>query len=240
MMINFAHRGASQYAPENTMSAFFMGIEMGANGIETDIQQSADGVLVLHHDEKLLRTAGIDKPLCELTFAELSKLDMGSFKSPLYVNERIVPLNDFLYYFSGKPLYFALEIKQAGIERKVLQAVRKYLTDDRFTVTSFMLDSLLVLSQEEKKPRLGYLAREYSIELLDTLQKNGIEEFCPNAAWLTAEMVLEVRSRHMGLRAWGVKTEELMIKMCSLGVDGMTVNFPDALARYLQKEERRP
>ncbi|MCL2539182.1 MAG: glycerophosphodiester phosphodiesterase [Oscillospiraceae bacterium] len=51
MFVNYAHRGASSYAPENTFAAFYKGVEMGANGIETDVQRSRDGVLVLHHDE---------------------------------------------------------------------------------------------------------------------------------------------------------------------------------------------
>ena len=58
-MINYAHRGASAYAPENTMSAFDLGLRMNADGIETDIRRTKDGVLVLFHDDDLLRIAGI-------------------------------------------------------------------------------------------------------------------------------------------------------------------------------------
>lgn len=53
MFINYAHRGASHYAPQNTLSAFYLGLQMGANGIETDVQMTRDGVLVLYHDREL-------------------------------------------------------------------------------------------------------------------------------------------------------------------------------------------
>ncbi|MBS1484153.1 MAG: glycerophosphodiester phosphodiesterase, partial [Clostridium sp.] len=59
MFINYAHRGASAYAPENTLSAFYLGLEMGANGIETDIRRTKDGQLVLFHDATLEQAAGL-------------------------------------------------------------------------------------------------------------------------------------------------------------------------------------
>lgn len=232
-MINYAHRGASEYAPENTMAAFCMGVEMGANGIETDVQRTRDGVLVLFHDATLMRTAGLDRHVCDMSWAELSAVDVGLFKHERYRGERIVPLADFLRYFGGKGLHFAIEIKQSGIEHEVLAMVRSFLPPTRVTITSFMLESLLALAKEPEPPRLGYLTRAYSPELLDQLKAQGIEEYCPSAALLTEDMVSAVRERGMGLRAWGVSSEALMRRICALHVDGMTVNFPDKLTQYL-------
>ncbi|MDO5377936.1 MAG: glycerophosphodiester phosphodiesterase family protein [Clostridia bacterium] len=238
-MINYAHRGASEYAPENTMTSFCMGIEMGANGIETDIQRTCDGVLVLSHDATLKRTAGMDCRVCDRSWAELADIDVGLFKDPKYKGERMVTLKDFLRYFGQKDLYFAIEIKQNGIEREVWEAIRPILPWARVTITSFMLDSLLTLAKEPIKPRLGYLARSFSPQLLDRLKEQGIEEYCPAAGSLDEGMAEAVRARGMGLRAWGVSSEELMRRMCALQVDGMTVNFPDKLTQYL-KESSRP
>jgi hypothetical protein len=67
MFINYAHRGASEYAPENTLSSFFMGAAMGANGIETDIQLTKDGIPVLFHDDSLKRVTGVDALLSALS-----------------------------------------------------------------------------------------------------------------------------------------------------------------------------
>ena len=234
-MINYAHRGASEYAPENTMASFCMGLEMGANGIETDVQRTRDGELVLHHDATLLRTAGVDARVCDLDWRDASQLDMGSFKHARYCGERLVRLEDFLYYFGGKPLWFAIEIKQAGIEREALDMVRRCVPMQRVTFTSFMLEeSLKTFCGFSDKPRLGYLTRDFSPALLDELRQLGIEEYCPRADLLTPEIVQEVRARGMGLRAWGVKTDELMRYAATLDVDGMTVNFPDKLTALLR------
>ena len=58
MFVNYAHRGASEYTPENTLLAFYTGVYMGANGIETDVQMTKDGILVLFHDDTILRLTG--------------------------------------------------------------------------------------------------------------------------------------------------------------------------------------
>ena len=72
--VNSAHRGASSYAPENTLMAFYKGLELGANGIETDIQLSADGVPVLFHDDTLDRVTDRTGPLAELTAEQLGRV----------------------------------------------------------------------------------------------------------------------------------------------------------------------
>ena len=89
-MINYAHRGASEYAPENTLSAFYLGLMQGANGIETDVRRTKDGELVLFHDSKLARVTDGDGPLAEHSLAELKiappigirlKLSVKAFKT---------------------------------------------------------------------------------------------------------------------------------------------------------------
>jgi len=78
--VNYAHRGASQYAPENTLSAFYLGLAMGANGIETDVQKTKDGVLVLFHDNSLTRVTGAggrDLRLHLLAAARIFRLHEG-------------------------------------------------------------------------------------------------------------------------------------------------------------------
>ena len=98
-MINYAHRGASERAPENTMAAFFLGLEMGANGIETDVQRTRDGRLVLFHDNVLTRIVPEESgAIADYDYAELMKFDFGSHKHPRYQGERIVLLEDFLRY----------------------------------------------------------------------------------------------------------------------------------------------
>ena len=74
--IVYAHRGASEYAPENTLMSFYLGVQMGANGIETDVRQTKDGVLVLFHDETLDRVTDGAGNICDYTFEELQKFNV--------------------------------------------------------------------------------------------------------------------------------------------------------------------
>ena len=75
-MINYAHRGASEYAPENTLSSFYLGLLQGANGIETDVQKTKDGVLVLFHDDTLDRVSNKQGKLCDYTWDELKDAEI--------------------------------------------------------------------------------------------------------------------------------------------------------------------
>ncbi len=232
-MINFAHRGASQYAPENTMAAFRLGVDMGADGIETDVQETSDGKLVLFHDSNMKRILSIDGSIKDYTWRELSKLDAGIYKGEKYRGEHLVLLEDFLSEFGRSGLHLAIEIKQYGIEDKVLKVVRRYADDKDFTITSFIRESVLHLASLHDKPQLGFLSREYSPYLLDYLHKEGIREYCPEAAMINADMMREAAMRNLRIRAWGVKTPELMEKALAFDVYGMTVNFPDLLYKRL-------
>jgi glycerophosphoryl diester phosphodiesterase len=94
-MINYAHRGASEYAPENTLSSFYLGMLQGANGIETDVQKTKDGALVLFHDDTLDRVSDSSGRLCEYTLAQLKDIKIyGNSTTRFY--DRIITLREFL------------------------------------------------------------------------------------------------------------------------------------------------
>ena len=233
MFINYAHRGASEYAPENTFAAFYLGLEMEANGIETDVQYSKDGALVLFHDDTLKRITGENIAIKDLTLAELRTRDIGSFKSIKYKNERIVTLEDFLRYFSGKDLTFAIEIKAAGVEKETVKSIYEYSAQNQSVITSFMLDSIKLIRSIDSSLRLSYLARDFSKESVDEIKALGIGEYCPPANQITKEMVEYAKSLGLGVRAWGVSDIGLMNACLDAGVDGMTINFPDKLRKAL-------
>ncbi len=233
-MINYAHRGASSRAPENTFSAFYLAVELGANGIETDIRQTRDGVLVLLHDQDLTRLAGLDRQVQTMTYADLAQIDLGSHKGLRYKNEKVVRLADFSRYFAGRPLELALEIKQAGLEEAVLDLLVDYQCRDQVTITSFNMDSLVLIRQLDEAVRLGFLTEAITDSILERLAAARIGQICPKAALLTKSAVQAARSQGFSIRAWGVKDEELMRHAVSCAVDGMTIDFPEQLANYLK------
>ena len=110
--VNYAHRGASAYLPENTMLSFYTGLYMGANGIETDIRRAKDGTLVLFHDSTLERVTGESGSVEDYTYEELLKFDV---KNGEYT-DKIVALKDFLKAFSHRDITFAIELKGEDVE----------------------------------------------------------------------------------------------------------------------------
>ena len=77
MFVNYAHRGASEYAPENTMPSFELGLTMGANGIETDLQETKDGKIVMFHDNTIDDKSNGTGAIADYTYEELLKMDFG-------------------------------------------------------------------------------------------------------------------------------------------------------------------
>ena len=230
-MINYAHRGASEYAPENTMSSFYLGLLQGANGIETDVQRTKDGVLVLFHDDTLDRVTDTTGRLCDYTYEQLQQVKVfGNSTTGFY--DRIVTLREFLTAFSGYNISFAVELKGPGVEEDTLKMIKAFGIMDRTTFTSFQFPYIEKIKKLDPAARVGWLTSDATDEQIATLKTIGGEEMAPKAENISEEMVKKIRSEKLGIRAWGVSNTSIMKKMCQLGVDGMTVNFPDRLYQY--------
>ena len=95
--INYAHRGASTYCPENTMLSFYTGVQMGANGIETDVQRTKDGILVLFHDDLIKRVTGKEGSIADYTYEELRSFDVntGALSDKIPTFEEFLPSATF-------------------------------------------------------------------------------------------------------------------------------------------------
>ncbi|MBR1970271.1 MAG: hypothetical protein IKA17_07925 [Clostridia bacterium] len=231
-MINFAHRGASEYAPENTLSSFYLGLLQGANGIETDVQRTKDGVLVLFHDDTVDRVTDGSGKLCDFTLEELKKLKVyGNNTTGFY--DRIVTLREFLEKFSNYDITFAIELKGAGVEEETLSMIEEFGIMEKTTFTSFKFDYIKKIKELNKNARVGWLTDDITDDAVERLKEIGGEEMCPKAETVTNDLMKKWRSESLGVRAWGVSDVSLMKKMCDLKVDGMTVNFPDRLFQYI-------
>ncbi len=231
-MINYAHRGASEYAPENTLSAFYLGLLQGANGIETDVQKTGDGILVLFHDDTLDRVSNGSGRLCDYALDELKALKIyGNNTTGFY--DRIVTLREFLEKFAQYDITFAIELKGPNVERETLEMAREFGIMEKTTFTSFKFDYIKKLKELEPAARVGYLIDAPDDDALNALIAIGGEEIAPRATNISAELIQKWRSLGLGVRAWGVKEVPIMKKMCELKVDGMTVNFPDRLFQHL-------
>lgn len=229
--INYAHRGASHYAPENTMLAFYLGIWMGANGIETDVQLTADGVPVLFHDDALLRVTGQPGHVRDYDLKQLQQFRVEKGKH----HDRIPTLEDFLEHFAHRELTFAIELKQPDSAPAVAELIRRYGVQDKTVVTSFDYDAILSMRRLAPEQRTGYLTGLVDDALLAKMRADGIYQLCPKADMLTKNNVSRWHDAGFSVRAWGVSDEQRMRHAYDCGVDGMTVNFPDKLKEYIKE-----
>ncbi len=231
--VNYAHRGASEYTPENTMLAFHVGLYMGANGIETDVRRTKDGVLVLHHDKTPERMTGDTRPVSELTLDELRLLNFEKNGH----SDKIVTLEDFLRAFRYRDIRLAIELKDAGIEQEVAGLILRYNMQGKCMITSFHHEYIRTLKRIAPTLHTGWLVKDVSDKTLALLLDIGVEEICPPAADITPELVKKWHRLGLNVRAWGVSDETLMRAVYDSGADGMTVNFPDKLAAYIKESQ---
>ena len=234
MFINYAHRGASQYFPENTLSAFYAGLEMGANGIETDIHRTKDGVLVLFHDDDISRATDGRGQVSDYTYRELMEFYVLNPAGDRV--DKIVTLEDFLKYFGFRDLTFAIELKQAQVEKETIDMLEAFGMREKTILTSFNYESIKNAKAYDPRYRVGLLYKVDEPDPVGKMRAIQGEELCPIAESLTRDMVDGFHRMGFNVRAWGVYTEELMAHACACGVDGMTINFPDRLTEYLKKE----
>lgn len=237
-IINYAHRGASEYAPENTFSAFYLGLAMGADGIETDIRRSKDGVPVLFHDDTLMRVTGEAGAVNDYTYERLLEMRVRSRDGK--ASDVIVSLEDFLKYMSHRSISFAFELKEPGLAADVVALIEKYGAAAKSVITSFEYELLCEVKSVCRGIRLGYLVVSAEGKALERAVESGFYQICPRADGLTPENTARLHGMGFNVRAWGASDLKLMRRAATCGVDGMTVNFPDKLTELLSGKNNRP
>ncbi|MDY0396507.1 glycerophosphodiester phosphodiesterase family protein [Virgibacillus halophilus] len=153
----YAHRGASGKAPENTMAAFRIALSEEAEGIETDVQLTKDGVPVLIHDERLRRTTGTGGYVKDVTYQQIKALNANA-GFPTEVNTPVPSLEEFLEWAKDKPLHLNLELKNNKItyrhlEDIVLKQLDAYNLLDRTVISSFNPLSLKKIETDQSRYR---------------------------------------------------------------------------------------
>ncbi|MBQ9735093.1 MAG: glycerophosphodiester phosphodiesterase [Clostridia bacterium] len=234
--INYAHRGASEYAPENTLLSFYTGLFMQANGIETDVQLTKDGVPVLFHDDTVDRVTDGKGKVYDYTLKELKSLWVlkNGYK------DKIITFEEFLDNFAHFDLTFAIELKGDKTAIPTADLIRKFGIENKVIATSFKYNELLDMRSYAPEIRTGYLVynRPIDDELIEQMKADGLFEICPRAPFITLEKCKEWHDKGFSVRAWGVANEELMKQVYFAGADGMTVNFPDKLCELIKNNER--
>ncbi|WP_163527488.1 glycerophosphodiester phosphodiesterase [Halobacillus ihumii] len=235
--ITIAHRGASGYAPENTMAAFEKSVDMKAEMFELDVQMSKDGKLVVIHDTTVDRTTNGSGQVGDFTYEELQQLDAGSWFSEEFAGEKIPTLGQVLDQFKGRS-GILIELKSPslypGIEQKVADAlVSRNMhkpENEKIIVQSFDHESMKkfhsILPSVPIGVLLGYSENGVSNEQLTEFSSYA-DYFNPNKAMITKDLVERIHEYDMKTHPYTVRDRESANYLLEAGVDGIITDFPD-------------
>jgi len=226
-----SHAACRGHAPENTLTGIATALELGADGIEIDVQVSADGVPVLMHDETVDRTTDGSGTVSSLAFAALRRLDAGACQfEGRFRGEKIPALAEVLELVRGRAL-LVMEIKQLGIEEAVLKVVHDLDALDDCVAHSFFPQ--IVSAFRSAEPRLPAAlvthphddwAQFYGFVL--SLNAQGVSVLHTG---VDAAMARSARLRKLTLYTWTANEPEQMRRLIDCGVDAIITDYPDRL-----------
>jgi glycerophosphoryl diester phosphodiesterase len=229
----YSHRGESEFAPENTMSAFYLADIINCDGIETDIRKTKDDVLVLIHDKTIDRTSNEMGKVSELTYNELLKYDFGNNK---YKGEKIVKLDDFLKYFSEKKKYILLEIKERGYEDKIVEIIKKY-NNKYITAMSFKYDVLKKIRELDNNINLGWLIYDLNDKVLQECKDINLNQILATSVCLEEKEVKIIHDNKFIVTAWGVLNKSDIKRLKNIGVDRIIYNSSYVAKKTLKENK---
>ena len=238
----FAHRGASAWAPENTLASFRLAVEHGAPAIELDVKLTADRQIVVLHDQTVDRTTNGHGDLRQFTLADLRELNAGNRFSAQYQGERIPTLAE-VFEAVGEQVFINIELTnyastRDGLPEQVAGLVGKYAMQNRVMFSSFQARNLARISRLFPQTPVGLL----TLEGLAGMLARGLE-----GRWVSPAIIhpyfRDVDERfmrrqqqlHRRVHVWTVDDPQEMLRLASLGVHGIFTNDPRLALHILNR-----
>ncbi|MET3729706.1 glycerophosphoryl diester phosphodiesterase [Fictibacillus halophilus] len=249
-ILNVAHRGASGYAPEHTITSYKMGEKMHGDYIEVDLQMTKDGELIAMHDETLDRTTNGTGQVKDFTLEEIKQLDAGSWFNEKYPEQAKaeyeglqVPTLEEVFETFGKNANYYIETKSPevypGMEQKLVDVVNEYgINKDKLLVQSFSSESLLKMNEIDHSVKLVQLLDYTSPAELTDKEVQSIKQYAmgigPNSDMIDQEYVQKAVQNGLEIHPYTVNEKEEMQKLIDWGVTGIFTNFPDLLHEVIK------
>jgi glycerophosphoryl diester phosphodiesterase len=246
--IIIAHRGAMGYAPENTLAAFKLAIELGADAIELDLRQTKDGVPVALHNATLNKTTNAQGNVKNFNFDELQKLDAGSWFDEKYQKEKIPSLQEVINLLNDS-VVIIIELKDGnetypGIEEKTVSLIRENRIESQTILKSFDPNVLSRLRKIAPEIPLCYV---YALRIpwLGMIIDQGVtfgsifsidaEYLQPHRFFLSESFVKDAQSKGYKIISWGVNSEEAIKQSIYYNVDGIETDYPDRVKKLISE-----
>lgn len=232
----FAHRGASNLAPENTLKAFKKAIELKADYIEFDVHQSKDGEIVIMHDANTFRTTGHSGIIEKMTLEELKELDCGD-------NEKIPTLEELVKLAKGK-IGLNCEIKAKGIAQKIIEIIKEADLFESTIISSFKQKELLKIKNLEPRlkiaslnpTRTGWILNWFSRKkMIKTAEENKFYAINPLYLVVNKKFIDKAHEKNIKVFPWTVDSITAIENLIKKGVDGIITNNISRAKEILNK-----
>ena len=238
------HRGASAYAPENTLAAFRAAKSKNADYFELDVQQTKDRTPIIMHDTTLSRTTNAESVypgrspwrVGDFTLRQIERLDAGSWFSSRFRHERVPTLARTLREMEGSDLKLLLEIKNPslypGLTRRIVERLRAepdWLVPDRLIVQSFDWPSVQEFHRLMPAVRTAVLGTPATAQLTEIARY--AEYVNPRSETINSAYVRRVHAHHMKVFAWDADSQAVMRRLVGDRVDGIIADRPETVPR---------
>lgn len=237
----WAHRGASGYAPENTLAAFEKAVELGADGVELDIQLTKDDEIVVIHDEKIDRTSDGEGWVKDYTLEELRGFNYNRTK-PEYEHADIPTMREVFELLKPTNLFINIEIKTGvffyeKIEEKILALTKEMDMEDRVCYSSFNHYTVKRIHELKPDAEVGFLYADGPIDMPSYGEKHEVNALHPALYNLQYDgFIKECKEKGLKLNVWTVNEKEHMQLCCKYGVNAIITNYPDIAREVVEQQ----
>jgi glycerophosphoryl diester phosphodiesterase len=220
-----AHRAGALRAPENTLAALRLAIAEGADYAEIDVQETADGALVVLHDQDLRRLGGVPKNVWEVTLAEAKAIDLGGTFGPEFQGEHLATLGEFIEAARGR-IKLNVELKYNGHDQRLAERVVDLLREEQFgdqvVISSLNAAGLAEVRRRDPRLRIGYIVGKS----VGDITRLDVDFLSLHQGEVTPRLLRLAGARGLPVHAWTVNRREDMVRLLSLGVDNLITDDP--------------
>lgn len=218
--LKIGHRGAKAYEPENTILSFKRAIELGANAVELDVRRTKDGEIVVIHDAEVDRTTNGRGLVSELTLSEIKRLSTEK-------GEKIPTLEEALDFLDRK-VKILVELKEVGIEEKVLDIIRRRGLEDNVMIISFHEEALRRVRELSGTIKTGLIYVKHKDPIGAALSLKA-QYILPMYKFIYPSLIRKAHASGIKVIAWTINTPEEAQEYARMGVDGIASDKPDIL-----------
>lgn len=229
----FAHRGASGYALENTMSSFKKAAELNVKAVELDVFRCLSGEIVVFHDEDLSRLSDRNEKIEELTFEQLRSIRLND-------GQQIPSLVEVLDFYIHKDVLINVELKGLNTAQGVHDLILSYgLSDseieEKLIISSFEREELSFMRKINNQMPIAVLTAEDPIKSIEFGRKINAKAINPNAADVSFSNVKALHEAGFKVYAWTVNNEGLLKSLLYSGIDGVFCDYPDKAMKWVKE-----